>query len=294
MNDAIQRMLQRYSTKTRADTERALREILQEITLVGLWRGKFFEHAAFYGDTALRILYGLDRFSEDLDFTLMDTQYPFRWNLFEKNVVEELSSYGFKVSFIKKEKQAPTAVQSAFLKTNTLHALLQIGASSTASYGIHPDSLIRIKVEIDASPTLGFDTETVYLHDPLPVSIRTLKETSLFAGKVHAALFRAWKQRVKGRDWYDLVWFLRRGVPLNPRYLEATLRSQGKLQEGCTISEETIKKMLKERLETISLSAAKEDVRPFLRDPEQLNLWSVDFFHHWINQLKFQTNTLSN
>src|SRR5579885_1376730 len=127
MNDAIRRMLQRYKTTNRVDTERALREILQEVTLVGLWRGKFFEHAAFYGGTALRILYGLDRFSEDLDFTLLDNKHPFDWSLFERNVTEELSSYGFEVSFAEKKKSAETAVQSAFLKTNTRHALLQIG-----------------------------------------------------------------------------------------------------------------------------------------------------------------------
>lgn len=289
-NDVIRRMLQRYPVSNRNDTERALREVLQEITLVGLWRGKFFEHAAFYGGTALRILYGLDRFSEDLDFTLLDHRRSFSWSLFEKNVVEELRSYGFEVSFTEKTKQAQTAVQSAFLKTNTLHALLQVGAKGFSA--LHPDALIRIKVEIDSAPILGFDVEAIYLKDPLPVSIKALKESSLFAGKVHAALYRAWKQRVKGRDWYDLVWFLRRGIPLNPHYLKESIHASGDMIQDDVLTEDHVKKLLNKRVEKIDLDAAKEDVRPFLRDSTQLDLWSVDFFHHWINQLRFESNGL--
>jgi predicted nucleotidyltransferase component of viral defense system len=286
MNEAIKRMLQRYKTTNRSDSERALREILQEITLVGLWRGKFFEHAAFYGGTALRILYGLDRFSEDLDFTLLDNKQPFDWRVFENNVTEELNSYGFEVSFKEKSKQIETAVRSAFVKTNTLHALLQIGIKDLLNSGVHPGAEIRIKVEIDSHPSLGFDIESVYLREPLPVSIQVLKEPSLFAGKVHAALYRAWKQRVKGRDWYDLVWFLRRDIPLNRLYLEACMQANGELSKDEILSVEKIKSLLNKRVNEIQLEAAKEDVRPFLRDPTQLDLWSVDFFQHWISHLR--------
>ncbi len=288
MNDAVRRMLQPYKTNSDADVERALKEILQEITLVGLWRGKFFEHAAFYGGSALRILYGLDRFSEDLDFTLLDNQRPFNWNLFESNVIEELSSYGFDVQFMEKKKQSETAVQSAFLKTNTRNAFLQIEAKGLLSNRIHPDALIRIKVEVDSYPTLGFDVEPIYLQEPLPVSIRVVKESSLFAGKIHAALYRAWKNRVKGRDWYDLVWFLRRDILLNSHYLEECMRTHGDLSKDEKLTENMVKKLLISRLEEIDLDVAKQDVYPFLRDPAQVDSWSVDFFRHWINRLKFE------
>lgn len=287
MNDSIKRMLQRYKTITRSDSERALREILQEITLVGLWRGKFFEHAAFYGGTALRVLYGLDRFSEDLDFTLLDNNRSFDWSLFEKNVVDELAGYGFEVSFIEKRKTQETAVQSAFLKTNTLNALLQIGIDGFFNSGVHPDALIRIKVEVDADPVLGFDVESVFLHEPLPVSIKTLKESSLFAGKAHAALYRAWKNRVKGRDWYDLVWFLRRDIPLNRHYFEECMRAKYELSKNESLTEENLKDLLNQRVEQIDLKSAIEDVRPFLKDPASLDLWSLEFFRHWIARLRF-------
>lgn len=288
MNDSIRRMLQRYQATNRADTERALREILQEITLVGLWRGKFFEHAAFYGGTALRILYGLDRFSEDLDFTLLDNKRAFDWSFFEKNVTEELLSYGFKVSFSEKTKSVETPIRSAFLKTNTKHALIQIGVQGLSVNEIHSDALIRIKVEIDSTPILGFDVESLYLKEPLPVSIRAVKESSLFAGKVHAALYRTWKNRVKGRDWYDLVWFLRRNTPLNAYYFKECMQANEKLLKNKTLTEASLKALLHNRLEEIDLNAAKEDVRPFLRDPTQLNLWSIDFFRHWIGLLRFE------
>ncbi len=288
INEAIRRMLKRYQITHYADAERALREVLQEIALIGLWRGKFFEHAAFYGGTALRILYGLERFSEDLDFTLLDSRHSFTWSLFERNVVEELSSYGFEVNFAEKKKQVDTPVQSAFLKTNTRQALLQIGVKGFLNNGIHPDAMIRIKIEIDSQPTLGFDVESIYLKEPLPVSIRVLKESSLFAGKVNAALYRAWKHRVKGRDWYDLTWFLRREVPLNSHYLKQGMQAVGGLQKDENLTEEKLKQQLKRRLESIDLNAAKNDVKPFLRDPTQLDLWSIPFFHHWIDQLKFE------
>lgn len=287
MNNAISRMLQKYQTTNRSDRERALKEILQEITLVGLWRGKFFEHAAFYGGTALRILYGLDRFSEDLDFTFMDNNRSFDWSLFEKNVVDEVSSYGFDVKFEEKMKQTETVVKSAFLKTNTRHALLQIGIKGHEISAVNPDAIIRIKVEVDSEPTLGFNVEPIYLREPLPVAIRAVKESSLFAGKIHAALYRAWKKRVKGRDWYDLVWFLRREIPLNPYYLEACMRANGNLQPQENLTEDSLKKLLNSRIDEIDLQSAKEDVLPFLRDPSQLDLWSVDFFKHWIKSIKF-------
>jgi len=289
MNDAIQRMLQRYKTSNRSEAERALKEILQEIALVGLWRGKIFEHAAFYGGTALRILYGLDRFSEDLDFTLLNNEKTFDWSIFKTNVVKELSSYGFLVSFEEKKKQIDTAIQSAFLKTNTMHALMTIGVKDLNNAKEHPQTMIRIKIEVDSAPVLGFDVESIYLREPLPIPIMALKESSLFAGKINAALYRAWKQRVKGRDWYDLIWFLRRNIPLNPRYLKEYMLFNGNLAENEPLSEEKVKKFLINRLEEINLNAAKEDVRPFLQDPSQLDLWSIDFFRHWIGFLRFES-----
>src|SRR5437764_8723275 len=169
MNEIVQAMLQKYSPKSPIEQERALCEILQEITLVGLWRGKFFEHAAFYGGTALRILYGLDRFSEDLDFTLFKADVNFKWTPYSKAVVDELHSYGFEVELVEKKKSVDSAVKSAFLKTNTVESLLKIGTLESSLKGIHPETLLRIKVEIDTDPIPGLQVKNQYIRAPIPV-----------------------------------------------------------------------------------------------------------------------------
>jgi predicted nucleotidyltransferase component of viral defense system len=171
MNNALEQMLKRYQCRSFHEHEQALREILQEIALVGLWRGKFFEHAAFYGGTALRIFYNLDRFSEDLDFTLLTPNPHWSWQPFGEVIRNELASFGFDVSFVEKEKTTQTAVKSAFLKTPTVQELLKIGVHSTFLKGVHPDTLIRIKVEIDTDPPSGFvyDSYLSLLQYPLGV-----------------------------------------------------------------------------------------------------------------------------
>lgn len=287
MNETIEEMLQKYSPKSQVEQERALREILQEIALVGLWRGKFFEHAAFYGGTALRILYGLDRFSEDLDFTLFKPDANFRWAPYAKTLVDEMHSYGFEVELIEKQKNFDSPIKSAFLKANTVESMLKIGALEHSLKGTHPETLLRIKVEIDTDPILGLEVKQHYIRAPIPVSIATVVESDLFACKMHAALYRAWKNRVKGRDWYDVIWFIRREVPLNLAYLSICMHNNGQLSKGELLTNSKLAEIFSKRLETLNIEDAKTDVRPFLRDSSQLNEWSVDFFLYWFSQIKF-------
>lgn len=274
-------MLERYECRSLQEHEQALREILQEIALVGLWRGKFFEHAAFYGGTALRIFYNLDRFSEDLDFTLLVPNPNWSWQPFGEALKNELSSFGFEVSFVEKEKKAQTAIKSAFLKTPTIQELLKIGVHSNLLKDIHRDTIIRIKVEIDTDPVLGYAYEQKFLSQPVAVSIKCVKEECLFAGKMHAALFRTWKGRVKGRDWYDIVWFIRRKIPLN-LILFSKLNGQEEV-----LSRAAFLKIAKERIDLLDISAAIEDVIHFVRDKEAIRrTWSKDFFQHWMNEIQ--------
>lgn len=274
-------MLERYDCRSLQEHDQALREILQEITLVGLWRAKFFEHAAFYGGTALRIFYHLDRFSEDLDFTLLSPNPNWSWNPFGEAIKNELASFGFDVSFVEKEKKTQTAVKSAFLKTPTVQELLKIGVHSDFLKGVHPDTLIRIKVEIDTDPSLGFSYEQKFLSQPTAVSVRCVNEECLFACKMHAALFRAWKGRVKGRDWYDMVWFIRRNVPLNLTFFS-------KLSGQDTIlNRESFLKMAKERIDLLDISSAIEDIIHYVREQEAIKrTWSKEFFHHWVDNIQ--------
>jgi predicted nucleotidyltransferase component of viral defense system len=285
MHNAIKQMLDRYECRSFQEHEQALREILQEIALVGLWRGKFFEHAAFYGGTALRIFYNLDRFSEDLDFTLLAPHPHWNWQPYAEVIQNELSSFGFAVSFVEKEKVSETAIKSAFLKTPTVQELLKIGVHWDFLKGVHPDTLIRIKVEIDTDPTLEYDTEQKFLSQPLPVSIRCVNEENLFACKMHAALFRAWKGRVKGRDWYDMVWFIRKKVPLNLTIF-SKLNGQKEVMDQAAFI-----KMAKERIDRLDVSSAIDDAIHFVRDQEAIKrTWSKEFFHHWIDTIQTVQN----
>jgi predicted nucleotidyltransferase component of viral defense system len=282
MNNAIKQMLAKYESHSLQEHEQALREILQEIALVGLWREKFFEHAAFYGGTALRIFYNLDRFSEDLDFTLLAPNPHWSWNPFGEAIRRELASFGFEVSFVEKEKMVQTAIKSAFLKTPTVQELLKIGVHSDLLKGVHRESLIRIKVEIDTNPTLGYGYEQKFLSQPVAVSIKCVNEECLFAGKMHAALFRSWKGRVKGRDWYDVVWFIRRKIPLNLSFFS---KLNG-LQED--LHREAFLTMAKERIQQLDIKAAIEDVTHFVRDQEAIKrTWSKEFFLYMIDTIQF-------
>lgn len=282
MNPTVRLMLERYQYNSLREQEQALREILQEIALLGLWRGKFFEHAAFYGGTALRIFYGLDRFSEDLDFTLLRPNPQWSWQPFGDIIKTEFASFGFDVSFMEKDKKSQTAVKSAFLKTSTTQEMLKIGVHSSLLKGVHPEALIRIKIEIDTDPSPGYQYEQKFLSQPLPVSIKCVDEESLFAGKMHAALFRAWKGRVKGRDWYDMVWFIRRGTPLNLRFFSLLNNS------STTLSQETFLNMAKERVEKLDIRSAIDDITSFVRDQDAIEkTWSKEFFYYWMDRIVY-------
>lgn len=285
MNDALKRMLSKYTDRSRAGLEQALREIIQEITLVGLWRGKFFEHAAFYGGTALRILYGLDRFSEDMDFTLFETDHKFSWDRYAEPVKRELQAYGFDVTMQEKTKAAQCAVKSAFLKGNTLQELLKIGASTENVHGLHPETQVRIKIEVDSDPIISFPTENLLLNEPAPVSIRTVTREGLFAGKMHATLFREWRGRVKGRDWYDMVWYIRRGVPLDLTLFSQIAQKENPLSPAEFLTIATAK------IEQLDISSAKRDITAFVADPALIEReWSKDYFKSWLKRLTFQSH----
>jgi hypothetical protein len=193
MNSAVNSMLEKYERRSVDDHVNAIREIFQEIALCGLWRGKFFEHAAFYGGTCLRTLYGLDRFSEDMDFSLLNPDDGFDFSPYCSFIQEELSSWGFSVVVEKKEKTNESAVESAFLKAGTREQLLLIDAGEEIAAAVHSGSLLRIKIEIDTDPPPGFSTETRFLLQPIPFSVRAYAQPSGFAGKMHALLCRGWK-----------------------------------------------------------------------------------------------------
>ena len=148
MHQAIKDMLERYTCKTSEDYKNALKEIMQEIALLGLSRQKFFDKAAFYGGTALRIAHGLGRFSEDMDFTLLQNKNSFNITQYLKGIEDEFSSFGLGLSSEKRHKSVETTIDSAFLKANTLEYLLQIEGLNNPASGTNKNELLKIKFEL--------------------------------------------------------------------------------------------------------------------------------------------------
>ena len=256
----------------------ALRELLQSLALLGLWRAKFFEHIAFYGGTALRILYGLDRFSEDLDFSLMTPSAKFSFDTYSSALQKELNAYGFDITFEPKQKTKDSAIKSAFLKGNTYNQLIVIDASEQILSGINKHSVIKIKLEIDTNPPSDFDTEMKYLFSPVQFAVRSYTLPSLFAGKMHALLCRKWKNRVKGRDWYDFAWYISHYPQLKIAHLEKRMRQTGHYTGHSSLTRNYLIDLLFANIDNLNIDAARKEVTPFISNTNRLEIWSKDFF----------------
>jgi predicted nucleotidyltransferase component of viral defense system len=279
MHSAIQDMLKAYDCRTADDCRRhALNEIAQEIALLGLYRGGFFAKAAFYGGTALRICYGLDRFSEDLDFSLLKKDSAFDLSSFTQVVQDELGAYGLEMTVQEKIKRNASPVKSAFIKGGTQMHLLKIASIQPPVSGISLKEQLRIKLEVDTDPPDDATFEMKYQLRPVPYSVRLYSPSSLFAGKVHALLCRSWRTRVKGRDFYDYVWFLSQSIPVNTAHLAERMKQTGHLSANAVLSEKDLKDRLRKRFASVNFDQAKKDVLPFIKNPDAVQLWSADFF----------------
>lgn len=288
---ALLQMLKRYDLNSLQDYKNAIKEIVQEIALLGLWRAKFFEHAAFYGGTALRILHQLDRFSEDLDFSLLKPDPDFDIAVYEKAIQDELISLGFTAHVEKKKKGPQSAIDSAFIKLNTIQHLLLIGIPDGIDKRIHPDETMKIRLEVDTNPPPDDATTTsALLLLPYPFSVKTLRLEDLFAGKVHATLCREWKGRVKGRDWYDFVWFVSRGISLNLNYLEQRMRQSGYWVTKKKLTHSDLLDCFDKKIRDLDIDSAKADIINFIKDSSQLDIWSQDFFRQIVRKI----NTIAN
>jgi hypothetical protein len=285
MNDAIARMLDRYECQSVDDYVRSLREIMQEIALLGLWRSKFFEKTAFYGGTALRILYGLDRFSEDLDFSLLKPMADFQLSRYGNAVERELQAFGFEAKLTTKPKKDGSPVESAFLKANTLSHLLTIKTDKKVNWPIPRDQVLKIRIEVDTDPPPGFSTENKFVLQPIPFSIRTFILPDLFAGKMHAVLCRKWKTRVKGRDWYDLVWYAANHPQLHISHLEQRMIQSGHLKKDEQMNREKFVALTTEAVDKLDVNQARREVEPFVKNPEALEIWSQEFFRDVVNRI---------
>ena len=255
-----EQMLAHYT----GDERKAHQEVMQQIALAGLYRAGFFEQAAFYGGTCLRIFHGLQRFSEDMDFSLLQPNDAFQFESYFPAVINEFELAGRKVEITKKDKRNFGKVESAFLKDTT----------DVYDLSFQTEKSLKIKIEVDVNPPLRFHTEQKLLMQPYSFMTRCFTLSDLFAGKMHALVFRNWKNRVKGRDWYDFEWYVRNGVQLSWSHLhERILQFNGK-----NMTKEQFMSLLLEKLQTTNIDQVKADVEPFVINRHQLDIWSNDYF----------------
>lgn len=262
--NVVEQMLARYPAQ---DRDHALREVMQEIALAGLQRGGFFDKAAFYGGTCLRIFHGLPRFSEDLDFSLLVPDPGFTLEPYFDAMRGEFAAFGFEVAITAHQKSIDSAVVSAFVKQGTSIHDVQVRGRST----------LKIKFEVDTDPPPGFATQERLLVQPYSFYAKCYALPDLHAGKMHALLFRKWKNRVKGRDWFDFEWYVRNAIPLHLAHLEQRARQSGDW-DGPALGTADFQRLLQQRIESLDIEQARADVRPFLRDARELDIWSPRYF----------------
>ena len=268
MNQVVEQMLQRVPEGGIAEGNLALREVMQEIALAGLYRRGFFGKAAFYGGTCLRIFQQLPRFSEDLDFSLLQSDPEFSLEPYLRGVEEEFAALGIGVEIKVRSKTAPSAIISAFLKPTT--TIVQLAVSGPKA--------LKIKLEVDTDPPLGFNTEEQLLLQPYSFYVKCFSLPDLFAGKMHAVLFRQWQQRVKGRDWFDLEWYVRRGIPLHLDHLAERSRQSGHWPIDQAFTADTLQRLLADRINSLDVSQARVDIERFIADPQSLEIWTQEYF----------------
>jgi predicted nucleotidyltransferase component of viral defense system len=282
----IQQMVNQYHPKTLEDQKNAIKEVLQEVVLAGLSKTDFFTHAAFYGGTALRIFYGMDRFSEDLDFSLLATDDTFDINKYLKPISEIVKSLGLNFEVSRKDKTMDSNIDSAFIKGNTRETLIAIYPNSADSSRITHNEKIMIKFEVDVNPPMYAQTEIKFRLLPFPYQVRVYDQKSLFAGKIHAVIARSWKNRVKGRDLYDYIFYLSLDTKVNLKHLEARLKQTKTIEEDVILSKELLIEILDRRFEHINYDLAKSDIKPFIKDQNHLDIWSSEFFKSITRDIK--------
>lgn len=285
MNSVIENMLTKYDIKNKTDETNAMKEIIQEIVLCGLSRGGFFDVAAFYGGTALRIFYGLNRFSEDLDFALLKLDKEFDLSKYFSYIEKEVKSYGLNLTITTKQKTKESNITSAFLKGDTKEHILKFFPNENMK-NITSLKDIKIKFEVDVNPPSGAEYEFKYKLLPSPHQIRLYDASSLFAGKIHAVLCRGWNNRVKGRDLYDYIFYLSKNTKVNIELIKQKLIESKVVGVDSSFNVSKLKDMLNEKFKQINFVEAKEDIVPFIEDIDSLNLWSAEFFIEITKELK--------
>lgn len=282
MIELLQQKLARYTIAGADEQEQALKEILQELTLYALWREGFFNVAAFQGGTCLRILYGLPRFSEDLDFILQTPDPDFSWARTVEGVAAVLAEFGV-VAELTDRTRADRAVRQAMLKDNSLGGQLDLKFTD-----LPPGRKLRIKLEVDTNPPGGSAWSQRFHDFPTDFSVAVQDLPSNFALKLHALLCRPY---TKGRDWYDLLWYIRYGTLPNMHLLQNALdQTKAFADRDAEVNAEWLRGALIAKIQSLDWAEAIRDVEPFLNVMERRSLavWGEPLFTERVQQLSDQ------
>lgn len=276
--DIIERKLKSYTVNTVDDEEHALKEIMQEIAIYSLSSAGFFDKAIFHGGTALRILYGLPRFSEDLDFLLKKPDRNFNWKSYMDAIVSSFKQFGVHPEITDKSRVEST-VKKMFLKDNSIGKIIDL------TFVHHARRKLAIKFEIDTNPPEGSKLDLKFLEFPLDHSLVSQNLSSSFAGKCHALLCRNY---IKGRDWYDFGWYISNKISPNFIFLKHALHQQGPwANQQIDLTTTWFIEAMKKKIESVDWKIAASDTEQFLniQDKQVLQLWGIDFFMDKLNKL---------
>lgn len=244
-----------------------IREYLQLLMLRIIDEKGYFKDIAFVGGTALRILYDLKRFSEDLDFSIIQPDFSFKKML--ETLLKELKLENLNIEFKYKDEKT---VAWAMIKFNDLlHGL---------DLSLHKNEKFFIKIEIDKNPPKGYVTEFSVINKEFLIGINHYDLSSLFAGKLHAILCRKY---TKGRDFYDLIWYLTRDIIPNYTLLNNVINQTNK--NSISLDKQSLKELLEEKIINTDFKTVLNDVSPFLIESKESRFFNVDTFLKLIQQL---------
>lgn len=279
MIDLLRKRLQTPAAGNAVQEEQALKELLQELALYALWRGGFFAMAAFQGGASLRILHGLPRFSEDLDFILLKPDPTFQWSHYVESLTTVLEQFGVRCELTDRSRM-DKAVRQAMLKDDSIGLQLDL-----SFFDANNARQLRVKLEIDTNPPAGTNTGWHYLDFPVDFEVCAQDLPSNYALKLHALLCRPY---LKGRDWFDFAWYSKQKTRPNLQLLANALNQAGPWQDQIeSVDVPWLANALSTKISTINWPLAAQDVAPFLPPAEQasLTLWSKRFFDDKVNKL---------
>ena len=238
------------------------REYLQARILESLQNHGVFLRWAFLGGTALRFLYGIPRFSEDLDFSLITRGEKAGFRAALDVAKQALVREGYHLEIKVSDKKT---VASALVRFPGLP--YELGLSP------HVTQTLAVRVELDTNPPAGAVLETTIVRRHVLLNLCHYDKASLLAGKLHAVLSRPW---AKGRDLYDLAWYLAERSWPGPNLilLNAALAQTG--WTGPFITEANWRRQIWQRVEALDWDRARDDVRPFLEREHDLAFVSVE------------------